>query len=137
MVLMTNCSSMTKTSSFIALVDDDEFVLEALAQLLDAWGICARAYPSPQEFLCSLHDGLPECLITDLQMPKMTGLELHDQLKGLGIQIPTIIITGEDDIRVRERCESAGVVAFLLKPVQCSSLLNAISDATKKAQFPS
>ena len=131
MVIMTN-SLTTKAPSYIALVDDDEFVLEALRRLLGAWKFDVRAYPSAQDFLSSLNDGIPGCLITDLHMPQMTGLELHDHLKNSGIEIPTIVITGQDDIELCARCQSAGVVAVLLKPVQPSSLMSAIDDARGK-----
>ena len=76
-------------------------------------------------------DGLPECLIVDLQMPEMSGLELHQHLTRSDIQIPTIVITAHDDVGVRERCESAGAVAFLSKPLQDTSLFAAIADARR------
>ena len=74
---------------------------------LFARSLISKTYESAHEFLASLPDGLPECLIVDLQMPEMTGLELHHQLTRSGIYIPTIIITAHTDIRVRERSEAA------------------------------
>ena len=87
--------------------------------------------PEAQEFLAALPGDLPECLILDLQMPEMNGLELLQQLTHREIQIPTIIITAHGDIGVREHCESAGAVAFLLKPVQDTSLFAAIDDVSR------
>jgi FixJ family two-component response regulator len=84
---------------------------------------------SGREFLAALPDGLPDCLILDLQMPEMTGLELQQHLNSKGIQIPTIVITGLRDTGVRERCASAGAIAFLPKPVEATSLLAAIDNA--------
>jgi FixJ family two-component response regulator len=132
---------MTEASRWIAIVDDDPSVLKALTRLLRGRAFHAKAYRSAQEFLATLPDGLPECLIVDLQMPEMTGLELHQHLTRRGIQIPTIIITAHGDIGVRERCESAGAIAFLSKPLQDTSLFAAIDDAStivrNRSQGPS
>jgi FixJ family two-component response regulator len=119
-----------EASRWIAIVDDDPSVLKALTRLLRTRAFHAKAYGSGNEFLAALPDGLPECLILDLQMPEMTGLELQQHLTRRGIQIPTIIITGHGDIGMRERCKSAGAIAFLSKPVQDTSLFAAIDDAS-------
>ena len=95
-----------------------------------------KTFGSAQEFLTSLPDGLPECLIVDLQMPGMTGLELYDHLRRQGIAIPTIIITAHNDNRVRERPESRGLVAVLLKPLENGLLFNAIGAAMKVDKGP-
>ncbi len=76
----------------------------------------------------------PTCLIVDLQMPDMTGLELQLHLTRHGIQIPTIIITAHNEAGARERCESAGASAFLSKPLQDTALLAAIDDAGRLAR---
>jgi FixJ family two-component response regulator len=120
---------MAQASSWIAIVDDDQSVLKALARLLRARAFEVRTYTSARDFLSALPDGLPECLIVDLQMPEMTGLELQRHLTRNGIQIPTIIITAHSEAGARERCESAGATAFLSKPLQDTSLLAAIDDA--------
>src|SRR4051812_15240075 len=77
---------MLETSSWIAIVDDDLSVLKALRRTLRVRTLQSKTYGSAQEFLASLPDGLPECLIVDLQMPEMTGLELHHNLIRSGIQ---------------------------------------------------
>jgi FixJ family two-component response regulator len=120
---------MAQASPWIAIVDDDPSVLRALARLLRARAIEARTYTSAREFLTALPDGLPECLIVDLQMPDMTGLELQRYLTRKGILIPTIVITAHNEAGARERCESAGAAAFLSKPLQDTSLLAAIDNA--------
>ena len=120
---------MAHASPWIAIVDDDPSVLRALARLLRARAIEARTYTSAREFLTALPDGLPECLIVDLQMPAMTGLELQRYLTRNGILIPTIVITAHNEAGARERCESAGAAAFLSKPLQDTSLLAAIDNA--------
>ena len=122
---------MAETSRWIAIVDDDPSVLRALTRLLRVRAFHAKTYGSAKEFLASLAVGLPDCLIVDLQMPEMNGLELLQHLARSDIQIPSIIITAHDDIGVRERCESAGAVAFLTKPLQDTTLLSAIADAKR------
>src|SRR4051812_19535580 len=98
---------MPETSPWIAIVDDDPSVLKALQRTLRVRSMTSKTYGSAHEFLASFPDGLPECVIVDLQMPEMTGLELHHQLTRSGLYIPTIIITAHSDIRVRERSEAA------------------------------
>ena len=122
---------MAESAPWIAIVDDDLSVLKALTRLLRVRALHARTFGSAQEFLAALPRGMPECLILDLQMPAMGGLELLRHLAGIGIKIPTIVITAHGDGGVRERCESAGAIAFLLKPVQDSSLFAAIDAAAR------
>jgi FixJ family two-component response regulator len=127
---------MSDISPWIAIVDDDPSVLKALRRTLRVRAFQSKTFGSAREFLTSLPDGLPECLIVDLQMPGMTGLELHDYLRRRGIAIPTIIITAHTDNRIRERPESRDLVAVLLKPLQNASLFNAIDAAMKTEERP-
>ena len=115
-------------------MDDDPSVLKALARLLRTRALHARTFGSAQEFIEALPDGLPECLIVDLQMPEMNGLELQQHLTRRDLQIPTIVITAHGDIAARERCETAGAIAFLSKPLQDASLFAAIDAADKIAR---
>jgi FixJ family two-component response regulator len=124
---------MVEAPRWIAIVDDDPSVLKALRRSLRVRAIDAKTYSSAQEFLAALPDGLPECLIVDLQMPGMTGLELLQLLRRRNIQLPTIIITAHGDSGIRERCESAGAAAFLSKPLQSASLFTAIDNARRAA----
>ena len=117
-------------------MDDDPSVLRALRRSLRVHALQAKTYSSAEEFLAALPDGLPECLIVDLQMPGMTGLELLQHLKRKQIRIPTIIITAHGDNAVRERCESAGADAFLSKPLRNASLFAAIDAACKNPGSP-
>jgi FixJ family two-component response regulator len=125
---------MAQPSPWIAIVDDDPSVLKGLARLLRARAFDVRTYTSAREFLGALHEDLPECLIVDLQMPDMTGLELQRHLTRSGLRIPTIVITAHNEAAARERCESAGAVAFLSKPLQDAALLAAIDDARGRAK---
>jgi FixJ family two-component response regulator len=124
---------MPEISAWIAIVDDDPAVLKGLARLLRGRAFNAKTYGSAEEFLAALPDGRPDCLILDLQMPNMTGLELQHHLARSGVEIPTIIITAHGDLEARKRCETAGAVAYLLKPVQDTSLFAAIDTARRYA----
>lgn len=124
---------MTKASAVVAIVDDDPSVLKALSRLLGTWSLVARTFQSGTQFLASLVDGHPDCLILDLQMPGMSGLEIQRHLAHEGVQIPIIIITAHGDAEMRARCEAAGAVACLPKPINSASLLAAIENATGSA----
>ena len=123
---------MAAAPPMIAVVDDDPSVLKALRRLLRIRSFAAKTYNSGLEFLASLHAEAPDCLIVDLQMPGMSGLELHQYLTGRGIDIPTIIITAHDHGDARQRCELAGVDGYLLKPIEDTALLEAIAKAGRR-----
>ena len=120
---------MAGASPWIAVVDDDPSVLKALRRLLRTRDFQVRTYESARAFLATLPDQLPACLVLDLQMPEMSGLELHQHLTLKGINIPTIIITAHDDSELRRRCESVGTAAYLLKPLNDTPLFAAIAKA--------
>ena len=117
---------MAEAPTSIAIVDDDPAVLKALSRLLRSHAFRARTYGSGQEFLAALPAGLPDCLIIDLQMPEMNGLELQQHLVGNGIKIPTILITAHADVALRDQ---AGLIASLRKPLQEKALFDAIDKA--------
>jgi FixJ family two-component response regulator len=120
---------MATASPFIAIVDDDSSVLKALQRLLSTRSWHSEIFRSGSQFLASLDAELPDCLILDLQMPEMSGLEVQKTLVSRGIEIPTIIITSNSDAAVRERCMAAGAVAYLSKPVRRQDLFSAIDAA--------
>ena len=121
---------MAQSRLRVAIVDDDAGVRRALARLLRASSFDPVTYGSGLEFLDSLGARLPDCLVVDLQMPEMTGLEVQQHLVKAGIRIPTIVITAHDGLGTRERCRSAGAAAYLLKPLQEGPLISAINAAT-------
>jgi FixJ family two-component response regulator len=125
---------MTKDSRLIAVVDDDLPFLTAIERLLSTRSWITRTFESAQKFLDSLADELPDCLILDVQMPGMNGLELQQTLIKRGVKIPTIILTSDTDAATRERCLFAGAVAYLPKPVHRVDLFAAI-DATARADI--
>jgi FixJ family two-component response regulator len=113
----------------VAIVDDDSAVRRALSRLLGASTIPSRSFASGREFLDALASDIPSCLILDLQMPEMTGLELQRELLRLGTRIPTIVITAHNENGMRERCLAAGAAAYLIKPLDGAELLTSINSA--------
>jgi FixJ family two-component response regulator len=116
-------------SSLVAVVDDDESVRESLPDLLREFGLAAQAFSSAEEFLASAGVGATRCLILDIAMPGMTGLDLQRELKVRGQKIPIIFITGQKDEPVRARAFEEGAVEFLLKPFSDTALLAALNKA--------
>ena len=117
---------MPKTKPQISVVDDDESMREAIRGLMRSLGYKAQAFRSAEEFLTSRQVLHTCCLIADVQMPGMTGLELHRHLVALGKTIPTILITAYPDDSVRERALGDGVVGYLSKPFDENDLLACI-----------
>ena len=113
----------------IAIVDDDESVRRALVRLLAGCSFNVRTFPSGVEFLESLKGTTPDCLILDLQMPDMTGLEVLHQLAGAGFSFPVIVVTAQDELGILSRCKLAGAAAFLTKPFMMEPLLQALAAA--------
>jgi len=114
-------------SGYLALVDDDASAREALADMLRACGIACRTFESAVEFLTALPASPPDCLIVDLEMPGLNGLELQRELSRRGFHIRTVVITGRDSESYREQCRELGAAAYLVKPVGREALMAAIS----------
>ena len=100
----------------MSIVDDDQFVRDSLKRLMKSFGYVAAAYPSAGDFLKSLQVGETSCLITDVSMPGMTGVELYEHLINAGRPIPTILITAYPDDRIRTGALDKGVLDYLVKP---------------------
>ena len=115
--------------ALISIVDDDESVRESMTGLMRSLGFPAEAFHSPDSFLSSDRRHGTACLIADLQMPGMTGLELHSRLVASGQSIPTILITAYPDARVRAHALRAGIKCFLTKPFAEEDLLGCIQKA--------
>lgn len=117
----------------IAIVDDDASVGRALARLIKAHAYPVQVYRSAREFLDTLKTSRPACLIVDLQMEEMTGLQLVHHLAAIGLRIPAIFVTARDEPGMQHSCEASGAIAFLLKPVMSEPLLEAINAALSGA----
>jgi FixJ family two-component response regulator len=122
---------MLKPPIRIAIVDDDVSVRKALARLLNTRAFMAETFASAGEFLDSLQNGWPDCLVLDQQMPGMTGLELQNHLTRRSVRIPTIVITAHDEAELSGRCLSAGAAAVLNKPLEIKRLVEAIEAALR------
>ncbi len=112
--------------SVIAIVDDDHSVREALTSLVRSLGYVAVAFECAENLLKSRRRRNVSCVIADVQMPGMTGIELHNRLVSSGEPIPTILITAFPDERSRERALQAGVIGYLAKPFSEDDLLACI-----------
>lgn len=110
----------------IAIVDDDHSVREALTSLVRSLGYVAIAFECAEDLLKSRRRRNVACMIADVQMPGMTGIELHNRLVASGEPIPTILITAFPDERARERALQAGVIGYLTKPFSEDELLAGI-----------
>ena len=120
---------MAETSPWIVVVDDDPAVLRALSRLLRSRAFRVKTYGSGHEFIATLPDDLPICLIVDLQMPEMNGLELQQHLIRNGIAIPTILITAHSDAPIHPPPDGDTFVARLRKPFRDEALFSAIERA--------
>ena len=120
--------------SVISIVDDDQWVRESTVDLVTAMGFTAVAFPSAADFLNSSQLGDTCCLIADVQMPGMTGIELHDHLAGSGNMMATILITAYPDDRDRSRALQAGVICYLSKPFNHHDLLTCVRRAIGRCE---
>jgi FixJ family two-component response regulator len=120
----------------LACVDDDPSVCEAIMELLKASGFSAETFLSAEDFLQFARLENTSCLITDVQLGGMSGLQLQSHLTDSGYGIPIIFITAFPDERMRERALRAGAVCFLSKPVTKEGLLTCIRTALKRRNDP-
>ncbi|MHB1206660.1 MAG: response regulator transcription factor [Rhodospirillaceae bacterium] len=125
--------SQSIATALIYLVEDDGGVREAIRTFLEANGRRVEAYPSAEAFLQAHHSGDKGCLLLDVRMPGMSGLELLQHLKAEVRSLPVIMITGHGDIQMAAQAVSAGAVDFLTKPISGKQLLAAIDRALEQA----
>ena len=120
---------MATTKPLIAVVDDDRSVVKSLGRMLRVAGYAVESFGSAGEFLASLRASSPQCLVLDVHMPEMSGLDLHDRLAAEGSCLPVIFMTAHDTPQTRERIHRAGSFGLLLKPFANEALLCAIREA--------
>ena len=116
----------TGNNKAVAIVDDDEEVRVALGGLLKSAGLAARAFESAEEFIESGQQSQVACLITDIRMPGISGLELQAKLNAEGCSIPIVFITAHGDAKMRMQALRAGAVEFLAKPFDDDVLLESV-----------
>ena len=117
----------------ISIVDDDDSVRQALKSLIDSVGFRAEVFGSGEEFLSSRAVLKTDCLIADVRMPGMSGLELQELLNAAHLAIPIVFISAHDDGEARTRGLRAGAIAFLQKPFSEDSLLGAITECLDRS----
>lgn len=123
---------MTYSASRVAVVDDDTSVRNALARVLITADFETETFGSARELLAALKSQTFNCLVVDLQMPEVNGLDLQQHLRDNGIDIPLIVMTAYPEPGIRERCESAGASAFLIKPLSSVTLVHTINTAIER-----
>jgi FixJ family two-component response regulator len=118
---------------YVAIVDDEEPVRKALKRLLRASGLEAESYASGKDFLEASAQREPDCVVLDLHMPCMTGLQVLRALQAARRMLPIVVITAHDAPEAREQCLAAGAAAYLRKPLDEHVLLGTISAAVSAA----
>jgi FixJ family two-component response regulator len=120
---------MSEPNPVIFVVDDDYAVREAVGNLLESVGYCSLCFGSADEFLRARRPDVPSCLLLDIRLPGVNGLDFQDALEKSGIRIPIIFITAHGDVRMTARAMKGGAVDVLAKPFQKDELLTAIHHA--------
>ena len=123
-------------ASLVSVVEDDRHFRESMGRLMRSLGCSVEAFPSGADFLTSPFLGETACLVADVHMPRMTGIELHRHLINAGYAIPTILVTGYPDDRVRARVLNDGVVCYLRKPLEESRLISCLHAALPSGKPP-
>jgi FixJ family two-component response regulator len=118
----------------VYIVDDDESVRTALSRLMRSAGIENRSYQSPESFLAEVRNDAHACILMDITMPRMNGMELVTRLKEKGIAIPVIAVSARDDNETRQLAKDLGVRFFMRKPVDDQALIDAINWVVKETR---
>jgi FixJ family two-component response regulator len=123
---------MTESDAIVFVVDDDESVRESLRGLIRSAGLRVETFASAQQFLAGPRANAPSCLVLDVHLPGLSGLDLQKRMAEGAIEIPIIFITGRGDIPMSVRAMKAGAVEFLTKPFHDHDLLDAIGQAIER-----
>jgi FixJ family two-component response regulator len=129
-------AQQTEKALTVYIVDDDESVRTALSRLMRSAGIESSAYESSERFLAEVRNEGYACILVDMTMPRMNGMELIARLKEKGIMIPVIALSARDDDEIRQMAKDLGVRFFLRKPVDDQALIDAINWVVKKHPSP-
>ena len=122
----------TQTESMVFVVDDDASIRAAVKSLLKSVGLRSESFGSTEEFVSAVRPDAPSCLVLDVRLPGMSGLDFQAELEKRGVRIPIIFITAHGDIPMTSRAMKAGAVEFLPKPFQKRELLDAIHQALER-----
>jgi FixJ family two-component response regulator len=125
-------TAATQTDSVVFVVDDDSSIRDAVRSLLKSVGLRSESFGSTEEFIRATRLDAPCCLVLDVRLPGMSGLDFQAELEKRGVRIPIIFITAHGDIPMTSRAMKAGAVEFLPKPFQKRELLDAIHQALER-----
>jgi FixJ family two-component response regulator len=123
---------MTEASDTVYVVDDEPDMLKALQRLLGSAGFSVQTFPSPEQFLAQHNDTAPGCIVLDLALPGLNGLELQQALQAQGSALPIVFLTGRGDIAASVRAMKLGAADFLTKPVDADELIAAVEAALER-----
>jgi len=123
---------MSEPKAIVFIVDDDESVRKSLGRLIRSAGLGVETFASAQQFLASPRPDVPSCLVLDVKLPGLSGLDLQKRMAEVNIEIPIVFITGHGDIPTSVRAMKAGAVEFLTKPFRDQDLLDAIQQAIQR-----
>jgi FixJ family two-component response regulator len=123
---------MTEAAAIVFVVDDDAAMRQSLSNLIRSVGLRVEAFASAQEFLRSKRPDVPGCLVLDVRLPGLSGLDLQKRMAEADVEIPIIFITGHGDIPMTVRAMKAGAVEFLTKPFRDQDLLDAVQQALER-----
>src|SRR5918996_85394 len=125
---------MAEPTEIVFVVEDDASVRRALGALVRLAGLRVQTFPSAQEFLAFPRPDVPSCLVLDVQLPGLSGLDLQEELAKADVQIPIIFLTGHGDIPMSVRAMKAGALEFLTKPFDDRQLLDAIEQGIARCR---
>ena len=123
---------MAEKRAIVFVVDDDVSVREGLGSLIRSVGLRVESFASAQQFLNRPRSDVPSCLVLDVRLPGLSGLDLQKRMAEVNIEIPIIFITGHGDVPTSVRAMKAGAIEFLTKPFRDRDLLEAIHQAIKR-----
>src|SRR4029434_3369492 len=123
---------MAEAKAIVFVVDDDASVREGLGSLIRSAGLRVETFASAQEFLARPRADVPSCLVLDVRLPGLSGLDLQKRLAEVNIEIPIVFITGHGDVPMSVQAMKAGAVEFLTKPFVDRDLLDAVKQAIKR-----
>lgn len=126
---------MTEAEPIVFVVDDDVRTQESLKNLIRSVGLRVEAFPSAQDFLVSTRPDVPGCLVLDVRLPGLSGLDLQKRMAEVGLEIPIVFISGHGDIPMTVQAMKAGAVEFLTKPFRDQELLDAIQQALERDRY--
>jgi FixJ family two-component response regulator len=126
-------ASRTANARVVSIVDDDDLIRDVLCSVVRSLGLAAYGFASAEEFLRSPRPSETSCLISDVHMPSMSGLELQQALIAQGRSIPIIFVTAYPDETLKARAIKAGAICFLSKPIDEQELIKCINEANRAA----